>query len=218
MSVESISRVLNVVDMRLTYLDRLVLIGIANHDGDGGAWPSLSTLARYAGCADDRSVRRSVGRLVELGYVERFVNGGGTHSTPNDRRPNRYVLRWPEISTGGTDGSSRGVTDQSSRSDHGMTDESSRGGTDQSPEPSSEPSIRKDARGDYNASASEAVDNLAVAGMVDADPTARAATFKHAPMSPHDIERARALRMGLIQPGESLQSELVLDETEGSSE
>ena len=46
MSVESISWALRVQE--LTPTDKLVLIGIANHDGDGGSWPSIATLAMYA--------------------------------------------------------------------------------------------------------------------------------------------------------------------------
>lgn len=91
MSVESISWALNVTDDRLTAVDRLVLIGIANHDGDGGAWPSVATLARYAGVAE-RSIGRSLARLEQIGYVTRHVQQGGTAKMRAGQRPNLYEL------------------------------------------------------------------------------------------------------------------------------
>jgi len=68
---------------------KLVLVGIANHDGDGGAWPSVATLARYAG-VDARHVQRAIARLVELGEIRRDVQAGGDERVPDHRRPNRY--------------------------------------------------------------------------------------------------------------------------------
>ena len=73
--------------------EKLCLIGIANHDGDGGAWPSQATLARYMGC-HERNVRYTITRLVEKGYVVVSVNAGGTDKTRPDRRPNRYTLNF----------------------------------------------------------------------------------------------------------------------------
>lgn len=91
MSVESISWALNLEDDRLTAVDRLVLIGIANHDGDGGAWPSVATLARYA-AVQERSIGRSLARLEEIGYITRHVQQGGTTRTRAGQRPNLYEL------------------------------------------------------------------------------------------------------------------------------
>lgn len=68
---------------------KLVLLGIANHDGDGGAWPSVATLARYA-CCSPRTVQRAVDELERLREVERIVQAGGTRHTPDHRRPNLY--------------------------------------------------------------------------------------------------------------------------------
>ena len=70
---------------------KLVLLGIANHDGDGGSWPSISTLARYAN-VDERTAQRAIGKLQALGEIHRDIQGGGTWSTPSHRRPNRYVF------------------------------------------------------------------------------------------------------------------------------
>lgn len=68
---------------------KLVLLGIANHDGDGGAWPAVSTLARYALCSP-RTVQRAVDELEQLGEVRRIRQGGGTRWTADHRRPNLY--------------------------------------------------------------------------------------------------------------------------------
>ena len=89
MSVESISLVLN--HSRASGTDKLVLIGIANHDGDGGSWPSIATLARYAN-VKERSVQRSIANLVALGEVVVHDQQGGTQHTRPDRRPNRYEI------------------------------------------------------------------------------------------------------------------------------
>lgn len=87
MSIESMSIALH--HSRATGAVKLVLLGIANHDGDGGAWPSVETLAKYAGI-DPRSVRRAVKKLEQLHEVRRFVQAGGDHRIPEHQRPNRY--------------------------------------------------------------------------------------------------------------------------------
>lgn len=69
---------------------KLVLLGIANHDGDGGAWPSQATLARYANVSE-RAVRDAVEQLVGLGEVIVKYKGGGMRD--DTRRPNLYELR-----------------------------------------------------------------------------------------------------------------------------
>ncbi len=75
---------------------KVVMIGIANHDGDGGSWPSIDTLADYAN-VDPRSVQRAIDQLEKLGEVRRIVQGGGTHLTADAHRPNLYevLLRCP---------------------------------------------------------------------------------------------------------------------------
>lgn len=94
MSVESLSIALH--HSRATGAAKLVLIGIANHDGDGGAWPSVATLARYAG-VDRSNVQRAVKKLESLHEIRRRLQAGGDANTPVDRRPNLYefVLRCP---------------------------------------------------------------------------------------------------------------------------
>jgi len=87
LSIESISIALH--HSRATGAAKLVLIGIANHDGDGGAWPSVATLAKYAGVTE-RNVQKAVDRLETLHEVRRYVQAGGDHRVAEHRRPNRY--------------------------------------------------------------------------------------------------------------------------------
>lgn len=115
MSVEMISLVLN--NSRAEGRAKLVLIGIANHHGDNGAWPSIATLARYAN-SSERSIKRDLQYLQDLGELTVEINGsdfGGQYKT------NKY---WITLS-GVTDWVS-GVTGQVSRGDRlgkpGVTD------------------------------------------------------------------------------------------------
>lgn len=136
---------------------RLVLLGIANHDGDGGAWPSLATLSKYTGGLDVRTVRRALRELEALGEIETRVNGGGTSEMRSDRRPNRYalLLNCPETCdrskhhrprNGGTHTSSR-TGGQIGNEGAGMqTREDTRvthGGAQVSAEPSFEPPLEE---------------------------------------------------------------------------
>lgn len=93
-SIESVSIALHHSRARGTA--KLVLIGIANHDGDGGAWPSVATLARYANVTP-RNVQKAVEQLESLREVRRVIQGGGDHRFAEHERPNRYefLLRCP---------------------------------------------------------------------------------------------------------------------------
>lgn len=91
MSVESLTVVLHHSRARGTA--KLVLIGIANHDGDGGAWPSIATLARYAGGVTERNVQKALRALEALGELDTDVQSGGTVETRDALRPNRYFIR-----------------------------------------------------------------------------------------------------------------------------
>lgn len=71
--------------------EKLILIGIANHDGDGGAWPSMATLAKYGSVSRDQA-RKHVVALEQRGEIRRVVNGGGTFDVPSYTRPNRYLF------------------------------------------------------------------------------------------------------------------------------
>jgi hypothetical protein len=107
MSIEAVSLVLN--QSRATGRAKLVLLGIANHLGDQGAWPSISTLARYAN-ASERSVKRDIQELVQLGELKVELQNAPT------RQQYKTNLYWITISSGVTDSAS-GVTDWVSRGD-----------------------------------------------------------------------------------------------------
>jgi hypothetical protein len=107
MSIEAVSLVLN--QSRATGRAKLVLLGIANHLGDHGAWPSISTLARYAN-ASERSVKRDIQELVQLGELKVELQNA---PTKHQYKTNLY---WITISSGVTDSAS-GVTDWVSRGD-----------------------------------------------------------------------------------------------------
>lgn len=94
MSVEALATALH--HSRATGTAKLVLIGIANHDGDGGSWPSIATLAKYAG-VDPRNVQAALKKLEALHEIKRHIQTGGDHRTASHMRPNRYqfLLRCP---------------------------------------------------------------------------------------------------------------------------
>lgn len=68
---------------------KLILVGIANHDGDGGAMPSMATLARYGG-VDVRQARKGVRRLEDLGEIRTHVQAGSLPYLEDHEQPNRY--------------------------------------------------------------------------------------------------------------------------------
>jgi hypothetical protein len=98
-SIEAVSLVLN--QSRATGRAKLVLLGIANHLGDQGAWPSISTLARYAN-ASERSVKRDIQELVQLGELKVELQNAPTHQ---QYKTNLY---WITIGSGVTAQVSRG--------------------------------------------------------------------------------------------------------------
>lgn len=89
MSVEALAMVM--YHSQSTSNARLVMIAIANHDGDGGAWPTIETIARLANCSE-RTVQRCLPELVELGELVIEPQAGGTRKTPSRYRPNRYEI------------------------------------------------------------------------------------------------------------------------------
>lgn len=70
---------------------RLVLLAIADHDGEGGAWPSVPTIARMTRKSES-TVRRSIKALVALGEITVHLQEGGTARTADHARPNRYEI------------------------------------------------------------------------------------------------------------------------------
>lgn len=87
MSIESLAIALH--HSRLEGTARLVLIGIANHDGDGGAWPSVQTLARYAH-VHPRTVQKVLPKIVAAGEIRIRYNAGGQPGAAHWSRPNLY--------------------------------------------------------------------------------------------------------------------------------
>jgi hypothetical protein len=118
----------------LVGVDKVILLGIANHADDegGNAWPSVATLSRYANVTE-RSVQRSLKRMAAEGHITVRRQRGGTADTSPDRRPNLYTV----VMSGVTAASPRLQVD-TPRDDAGVAN----GVTHVSPEPSIEPSIR----------------------------------------------------------------------------
>jgi len=73
MSVEALTVVLNHSEARGT--EKLVLIGIANHHGDAGAWPSVARLAGYSNMSE-RRVQQAIKALQVSGELT-VKKGGG---------------------------------------------------------------------------------------------------------------------------------------------
>jgi hypothetical protein len=48
--------------------EKIVLLGIANHEGDGGAYPAVDTLARYANI-DRRATQRILRKLEDAALL-----------------------------------------------------------------------------------------------------------------------------------------------------
>lgn len=101
---------------RATGRARLVLLAIADHQGEIGAWPSIKTLSDMVN-ASERSVKRDIQELVELGELKVVDQAAPIKS---QYKPNLY---WVTIS-GVTDLIS-GVTDLTP----GVTDRAIRGDT-----------------------------------------------------------------------------------------
>lgn len=89
MSFESTAIVMN--HSKATGAARLVLWGIASHDGDGGSYPAMASLARYANI-NVRNTRIAVRRLEELGEIRTVTNGGALPGRPGIYQPNRYEI------------------------------------------------------------------------------------------------------------------------------
>lgn len=154
MSIEALALALHHSQSKGT--DKLVLIGICNHDGDGGAWPSHDTLAKYANCSVSR-VKQAIRHLAEFGEITVQVNAGGDQNTRADRRPNLYEihLECPEDcdrskkhrSTGVTTSTTRQAVDGGQKSEPRGAEMTPTGGSTSSQEPSiTKPSDRTSRR------------------------------------------------------------------------
>lgn len=78
---------------------KILMVGIAAHDGEGGSWPSVDTLAEYA-CVDRRNVQRATARLAEEGWLTITTNEGGTRNTRDNYRPNLYEIDYDRLLEG----------------------------------------------------------------------------------------------------------------------
>lgn len=85
------------------------LVGLANHAGEDGkgAFPSLSRLAAYT-CKSERSVRRDLRQLEELGLIRAGDPDKVAH-LPADRRPEVYDLVLSLVVSGGRAGDDEGT-------------------------------------------------------------------------------------------------------------
>jgi hypothetical protein len=75
MSIEAMSLVLH--HSKALGAAKLVLLGIANHQGDAGAFPAVSTLARYAGVSE-RRVQQILSELEQSGELVRHIQSGSS--------------------------------------------------------------------------------------------------------------------------------------------
>ncbi len=85
---------------------RLVLLAIADHQGEIGAWPSIATLARMVN-ASERSVQRDIQYLQDIGELKVEVQNAPTRS---QYKSNLYWVTLPGVTAGVTNAPS-GVTE-----------------------------------------------------------------------------------------------------------
>ena len=88
MSIEAVAIALHHSQAKGTA--KLVLIGIANHDGDAGSFPKVSTLARYAN-VHPRRIPEAIAQLVALGEITVDQKAGGLNVRA-EIAPNLYHI------------------------------------------------------------------------------------------------------------------------------
>ena len=77
MSISALT--LSLYHSKATYSTRLVLIAIANFEGEHGAYPSHDTIGRLAGGLNRRTVQRAIDELIQLGELTEVRRGGITN-------------------------------------------------------------------------------------------------------------------------------------------
>ena len=82
MSIEAMVGVLN--HSKAQGAAHIVLLNIANHQGEQGAWPSIPTLARLAKVSD-RRVQQILNELVEMGELSIDARAAGYGSVKTNR-------------------------------------------------------------------------------------------------------------------------------------
>lgn len=88
---------------------RLVLLAIADHQGEIGAWPSIETLAKMVN-ASERSVQRDIAELVQLGELIKHEQAAPSRG---QYKSNLYWVNLPSVShlISGVTELTSGVTD-----------------------------------------------------------------------------------------------------------
>jgi hypothetical protein len=75
---------------------RLVLLSIADHQGELGAWPSIETLAKMVN-SSPRSVQRDIQDLIEMGELVVEFRSAPTYGP---YKANRYFVNLPGVTDG----------------------------------------------------------------------------------------------------------------------
>jgi hypothetical protein len=91
---------------------RLVLLAIADHQGEIGAWPSIATLAKMVN-GSERSVQRDIQHLQDLGELKVEVQNAPTR---NQYKSNLYWVLLPGVTDlmPGVPNEASGVTNSTS--------------------------------------------------------------------------------------------------------
>lgn len=139
MSIEAMSAVLH--HSTASGSTKLVLIGIANHQGDAGAWPAVATLAKYANVSE-RQTQRAIRELEDKGEIR------VDYQAPElMKRTNRYwvTVRCPRECDGSTH-HRVGVTPTTPQGDTGDTPRVTPTTPESLSEPSEKPMLNKPSR------------------------------------------------------------------------
>jgi hypothetical protein len=168
---------------------KLVLLGIANHAGDGGAWPSVATLAKYAN-VEPRNVRRALKSLAVAGELKVYLQAGGLPGMADWSRPNRYdvTVQCPEECDRSTNHKLKAVPGGASitRGDGGDV---TGGMAPASPKPPTEPS--------FESSSFESPDESSAPPTTTAPPKPKKTKQEQAPRTTKYDELIKAIRDAL---------------------
>lgn len=140
MSVEAMTLVLH--HSQASGAAQMVLMGIANHQGDGGAWPSIATLAKY-GKVSERRVQQIIRELEATGELVVHTMAGG--ATPTGATNLYFVTLTCPADCDGTTNHRQGVKSGADRGETHFTP----GVKPISPKPSLEPSVKPNISSDF---------------------------------------------------------------------
>lgn len=140
MSIEAMTLVLH--HSKASGVAQMILMGIANHQGDGGAWPSIATLAKY-GKVSERRVQQIIRELEASGeLVVGTMAGAMTATGPTNLY---YVNLCCPDDCDGTTNHRQGVKSGADRGETHFTP----GVKPTSPKPSLEPSVKTNISSDF---------------------------------------------------------------------